>query len=77
MNWEAVGAISQIVGAVLVGVTLIYLAVETPTEHICAEIVHVPGHQHFDGFHYGGLGYPLRSRAVAHKSPGRARRTFS
>ena len=28
MNWEAVGAISQIVGAVLVGVTLIYLAVQ-------------------------------------------------
>ena len=26
MNWEAVGAISQIVGAVLVGITLIYLA---------------------------------------------------
>jgi hypothetical protein len=28
MNWEAVGAISQIVGAVLVGITLIYLAVQ-------------------------------------------------
>src|SRR4029077_4537324 len=48
-----------------------------PTEHICAEIIHVPGHQHLDGFHDGGLGYPLRSRAVAHKSPCRARRTFS
>jgi len=28
MNWEAVGAISQIVGTVLVGITLIYLAVQ-------------------------------------------------
>jgi len=28
MNWEAVGAISQIVGAVLVGITLIYLAIQ-------------------------------------------------
>src|SRR4029077_1568985 len=28
MNWEAVGAIGQIVGAVLVGITLIYLAVQ-------------------------------------------------
>ena len=28
MNWEAIGAISQIVGAVLVGITLIYLAVQ-------------------------------------------------
>src|ERR1700739_4389594 len=28
MNWEAVGAISQIVGTVLVGVTLIYLALQ-------------------------------------------------
>jgi hypothetical protein len=28
MNWDAVGAISQIVGAVLVGITLIYLAVQ-------------------------------------------------
>jgi hypothetical protein len=28
MNWEAVEAISQIVGAVLVGITLIYLAVQ-------------------------------------------------
>ena len=73
MNWEAVGAISQIVGAVLVGITLVYLVRSAPTKHICAEIVHVPGHQHFDEFHHGGLGYPLRSRAVAHKSPGGAR----
>ena len=28
MNWEAVGAISQIVGAVFVGITLIYLAAQ-------------------------------------------------
>ena len=28
MNWEAVGAISQIVGTVLVGITLIYLAIQ-------------------------------------------------
>ena len=28
MNGEAIGAISQIVGAVLVGITLIYLAVQ-------------------------------------------------
>jgi hypothetical protein len=28
MNWEAAGAISQIVGTVLVGMTLIYLAVQ-------------------------------------------------
>jgi hypothetical protein len=28
MNWEAVGAIGQIVGTVLVGVTLIYLALQ-------------------------------------------------
>jgi len=28
MNWEAIGAIGQIVGAVLVGITLIYLAVQ-------------------------------------------------
>ena len=28
MNWDAVGAISQIVGAALVGITLIYLAVQ-------------------------------------------------
>jgi len=28
MNWEAVGAIGQVVGAVLVGVTLIYLALQ-------------------------------------------------
>ena len=28
MNWEAVGAISQIVGAVLVGITLVYLAIQ-------------------------------------------------
>jgi len=28
MNWEAVGAISQIVGAALVGITLIYLAIQ-------------------------------------------------
>src|SRR5262252_2947398 len=28
MNWEAVGAISQIIGTVLVGITLIYLAVQ-------------------------------------------------
>ena len=28
MNWEAVGAISQIIGAVLVGITLIYLAIQ-------------------------------------------------
>ena len=28
MNWDAVGAIGQVVGAVLVGVTLIYLALQ-------------------------------------------------
>lgn len=28
MNWEAVGAISQIIGAVFVGITLIYLAAQ-------------------------------------------------
>lgn len=28
MNWEAIGAISQMVGTVLVGITLIYLAIQ-------------------------------------------------
>lgn len=28
MNWDAIGAIGQIVGAVLVGVTLVYLAIQ-------------------------------------------------
>jgi hypothetical protein len=28
MNWEAIGAISQIIGTVLVGITLIYLALQ-------------------------------------------------
>ena len=44
MNWEAVGAISQIVGAVLVGITLIYLAVQLRQNTSGAEIIHVPGH---------------------------------
>ena len=28
MNWEAIGAVGQVIGAVLVGLTLIYLAVQ-------------------------------------------------
>jgi hypothetical protein len=28
MNWDAIGAISQVVGTVLVGITLVYLAVQ-------------------------------------------------
>ena len=28
MNWEAIGAVGEILGALLVGVTLIYLAVQ-------------------------------------------------
>ena len=77
MNWEAVGAISQIVGAVLVGITLIYLCSSAPTEHICAEIINVPGHQRLMGSTMEVWATHSDARTVAHKSPGGARRTFS
>ena len=36
MNWEAIGAVGEVSGALLVGVTLIYLAIQDPVANRAA-----------------------------------------